>query len=175
MIETVSEPGRGRPDRAILLLGAAVRPGGRASPTLARRTAWAAHLWHAGAAAAIVPCGGPGRHPPAEAEVMCRLLKEAGVPREALHPEARSTSTAENIAFARPILRKLGLGAVLIVSDPWHLPRAALIARRSGLDVETSAPPWRDAAAGAQLKGALREIPAYLAAWLRLRPADRKD
>jgi uncharacterized SAM-binding protein YcdF (DUF218 family) len=163
-----------RKDRAILLLGAAVRPGGEASPALARRTHAAARLWHAGAAGVVVPCGGTGAHPPAEAEVMCRLLREAGVPEAALHPETRSTSTAENVAFALPILRELGLRAVLIVSDAWHLPRAALIARRAGLIVDTAAPPWRDASAPAQLKGALREVPAYAAAWLGFRLPGRR-
>jgi uncharacterized SAM-binding protein YcdF (DUF218 family) len=165
---------RRRPARAILLLGAAVRPDGHASPTLARRTGWAARLWHAGAGCAIVACGGTGRHPPSEAEVMRRLLIEDGVPRDVIHPERRSTSTAENIAFARPILEDLRLGAVLIVSDAYHLPRAALIARRAGLDVLTAHPPWQDASTAAQVKGALREGPAFIAAWLKLRAADRR-
>jgi uncharacterized SAM-binding protein YcdF (DUF218 family) len=165
---------RHRPARAILLLGAAVRADGRASPTLARRTRWAARLWHAGAGCAIVACGGTGRHPPSEAEVMRSLLTGDGVPEDIIHPETRSTSTAENIAFALPILEDLRLGAVLIVSDAYHLPRAGLIARRAGLDVQTAHPPWRDASIAAQLKGALREGPAFVAAWLRLRAGDRR-
>jgi uncharacterized SAM-binding protein YcdF (DUF218 family) len=175
MTETESDPESARPARAILLLGAAVWPGGRASPTLARRTRWAARLWHASAASAIVPCGGTGKHSPSEADVMRRLLIEDGVPAAVIHPETRSTSTAENIAYARPILKDLGLGAVLIVSDAYHLPRAALIARRLGLEVQTAAPPWHKASPGTQLKGAAREVPAYFATLLKLRDADRRD
>jgi hypothetical protein len=47
--------------RAILVLGAAVWAGGRASPTLQRRTAEAARLWHDGAGDIVIPCGGVGR------------------------------------------------------------------------------------------------------------------
>jgi len=161
---TASTPAR--PKRAILILGAAVWPGGRPSPTMARRTQEAARQWHAGAASAVIPCGGVGRHKPSEAEVMKRLLVEAGVSEEVIHPEARSTSTATNIAFARPILETLGVSEVLIVSDAYHLPRARLLGRRAGLKVQTASPPLRGARPATFIRGALREIPAYLAALL---------
>jgi uncharacterized SAM-binding protein YcdF (DUF218 family) len=117
----------------------------------------------------VVPCGGIGRHPPSEALVMRRLLIEQGVPNDRIHPEDGSTSTAQNIAYAARILETLGIGSVVIVSDAYHLPRARLLARRLGLKVETSAPPSKGARPTTQIKGALREIPAYLAAWLRIR------
>jgi uncharacterized SAM-binding protein YcdF (DUF218 family) len=157
-----------RPERAILVLGAAVWPGGRPSTTMARRTQEAARQWHAGAASAIIPCGGVGRHPPSEAEVMTRLLVEAGVPEEVIHPEDGSTSTATNIALARPILEELGISHVLIVSDAYHLPRARLLARRAGLGGRTASPPLCGARPATFARGVLREIPAYLAACLGL-------
>jgi uncharacterized SAM-binding protein YcdF (DUF218 family) len=157
-----------RPERAILVLGAAVWPGGRPSTTMARRTQEAARQWHAGAASAIIPCGGVGRHPPSEAEVMTRLLVEAGVPEEVIHPEDGSTSTATNIALARPILEELGISHVLIVSDAYHLPRARLLARRAGFGVRTASPPLCGARPATFARGVLREIPAYLAACLGL-------
>lgn len=156
-------------ETAILVLGAAVKPGGVASSALERRALHAARLWHAGRATLIVPCGGTGRHPPAEAEVMQRLLVDAGIPDRAILPEAHSSSTAENIRFALPLLAARGVGHVLIVSDAWHLPRARLLARRTGLCAEGSSPPLSGARVRPQLRGALREIPAYLAELLRLR------
>jgi uncharacterized SAM-binding protein YcdF (DUF218 family) len=155
-------------ERAILVLGAAVWPGGAPSRALLRRTRAAAALWHQGIARAVIPCGGVGRHPPAEAEVMRRILIEEGVPDTLIHPETRSTSTARNIAGALPILAGLGLSSVVIVSDRYHLPRARLLARRAGLVVRTEAPPDHDADPMAQIKGALREVPAYLAALVGL-------
>jgi uncharacterized SAM-binding protein YcdF (DUF218 family) len=159
----------GRPAVAIVILGAAVWLGGRPSPKLARRTAEGARQWHAGAGRVVVPCGGTGRHPPAEAEVMRALLLAAGVPDAAIHPETASASTAQNLRNARAILRDLGIDRVCLVSDRWHLPRARLIARRLGLGVASSAaPPLLGGGARplTQLRGALREIPAYLVALL---------
>ncbi|PYE84102.1 YdcF family protein [Pseudoroseicyclus aestuarii] len=150
-----------------LILGAAVWADGP-SPTLRRRTAQGAALWHAGRVRHIVPCGGLGRHPPAEAEVMRLLLIEAGVPESAITPEAASHTTQENIAFALPILARLGANRVILVTDAPHLPRALLTARRLGLAARGSAPPWRGASLRAQSRLALREVPAYAAYWWRL-------
>ena len=157
-----------RPAVGLVILGAAVWTGGRSSPTLARRVAAAVQAWQAGRAAVIVPCGGVGRNPPAEALVMRDLLIAAGVPADAIHPEAASTSTEANIAHAAAILRGLSLVRVILVSDRWHLPRARLIARRHGLIVAGGAAPplLRGARWKPLLKGALREIPAYLVALL---------
>lgn len=124
----------------ILILGAAVWPDGRPSPALERRTAHALALWRAGAGSRIVCCGGLGRHAPSEAEVMARLLQEAGVPAEAILREERSTSTYENIAFARACLAE---PRVVIVTDPYHAPRAVVIARRLGLEPRADCPDHR--------------------------------
>lgn len=163
------DPYDDRPAEAIVILGAAVWPGGRPSPTSRRRTERAAQLWQGGHGRAVIPCGGLGRHSPSEAKVMRDLLIAAGVPPQAIHLEDRSTRTGENIRFAKPILDRLGLDRALIVSDVYHLPRARLLARGAGLSVDTDAPPMRGARLWPQIKGALREIPAYLVAWMRLR------
>lgn len=148
--------------RVAVILGAAVWAEGP-SPTLRRRTAAAAALWHEGRADHFVPCGGLGRHPPEEARAMADLLAAAGVPKDRISPEARSTSTAENLRLALPILAGLAPSEVLVVSDAYHLPRARIIARRLGLRVRGIAPPWRGAHWPTQLRGALREVPACLA------------
>lgn len=152
--------------RAILILGAAVWPGAEASPTLSRRTATAADLWHSGVACVIVPCGGVGRHPPSEAKVMQRLLLQADVPPGAIHLEDKSKNTVENIAFAKRILDRMDIQSVIIVSDAYHLPRARLLARRAGLHVRSASPSLRGARPRTFLKGVIREVPAYLAAWI---------
>lgn len=154
---------------AILVLGAAVWPGGRPSPTLARRTAAATRLYRAGAGALVVPCGGLGRHAPSEAEAMRRLLVADGVPETAILREDRSTTTGENIRFARALLAPRGLDRVIVVTDAYHLPRALLLARRAGFDARGVAPPLRGARPATLVRGALREIPAYAAAVLGLR------
>jgi uncharacterized SAM-binding protein YcdF (DUF218 family) len=151
-----------------LILGAAVWQDGP-SPTLRRRTALAASLYHAGIATHLVPCGGLGRHPPAEAFVMRDLLSAAGVPDDRITPEARSTTTEENISFALPILRALGETEVLIVTDWYHAPRARLVARRLGLEPRTLSPGLKGARLRVHVRQGLREIPAYALYWWRIR------
>lgn len=125
----------------VLVLGAAVWPGGQPSPTLRRRALHGASLVLSGQARALIGCGGLGRHPPTEAEVILQLCAGAGVPASALHAEAASTSTEENLRLALPILARLGADRVILVTDRYHAPRALLIARSLGLQAQASCPP----------------------------------
>lgn len=154
--------------RAAVVLGAAVWPGGEPSPTLRRRTLHAAALWRAGDVAWLVPCGGAGRHGPAEAHVMRRLLVEAGVPSALIHVEDRSTSTHENLLGARPILAALGATEAVIVTDATHAPRARLIARGLGIPATSSSPSLRAGCWRTIATQALREVPATALALWRL-------
>jgi hypothetical protein len=52
---------------AIVVLGSAVWPGERPSPSLSRRIQRGIELWQAGLAQTLVPTGGVGYYPPAEA------------------------------------------------------------------------------------------------------------
>ncbi|EAU45217.1 hypothetical protein R2601_10319 [Salipiger bermudensis HTCC2601] len=150
-----------------VVLGAAVWPGGEPSPTLRRRAKRAVALWQSGEVGAILGCGGEGAHAPSEAEVICRLAREAGVPEEALFREDRSTTTEENLRFALPVLEEMGAHDVVIVSEAYHLPRALLVARRLGLRARGAAPGLGGARMGAQARAMLREIPAFVWYWLR--------
>jgi uncharacterized SAM-binding protein YcdF (DUF218 family) len=47
-------------------------------------------------------------------------------------------STIENFACATPLLEGMGARSVLLVTEPWHMPRALLLARRQGLEVAPS-------------------------------------
>jgi uncharacterized SAM-binding protein YcdF (DUF218 family) len=150
-----------------MILGAAVWPDGP-SPTLRRRTLTAARLWQAGEVTAILCCGGLGRHPPTEAAAMRDLLLAEGVPDAAILLEDRSTTTAENIALALPILRARGETRVIVVTDWYHAPRARMTARRMGLEAASRSPSLRGTRLLAQARLALREIPALVAYWWRL-------
>jgi vancomycin permeability regulator SanA len=151
--------------KTAIILGAAVCPTGP-SPTLLRRKLHGATLYHTGQVSKLVVCGGIGKHPPSEARVMADILIGAGIPEAVIVLEALSTSTGENIANAKALIAQ---EPVVIVTDWYHGPRALLIARRAGLRATTSAPPLKGARLWPQLKGALREIPAYFAYLLRLK------
>jgi uncharacterized SAM-binding protein YcdF (DUF218 family) len=170
MAASLSFPPRLRQDRrmtATLILGAAVWDSGP-SPTLRRRTALAASLYHAGVATHLIPCGGLGRFPPSEARAMADLLQAAGVPADRITTEDRSTTTEENIRFALPLLQRLGAAEILIVTDWYHAPRARLVARRLGLRPMSCSPGLQGARIGTQVRQALREIPAFGLYWWRV-------
>lgn len=160
------------PRPVALVLGAAVWAGGP-SPALRRRADRAVALWRAGAVRAVVTCGGTGRHPPAEALAIRDLLVAAGLPAAAILTEAASTTTRENVAFALPLLRAMGAGRVVIVTDLWHGPRARLVARRLGLAAESVHPPLRGTRPLAQARMAGREMLGFLWHWLAFRPRDQ--
>lgn len=130
---------RARPADAIVVLGSQVYPGGRPGPSLARRADHAATLYRLGYAGHVICTGGLTE--PAlksEAQVACDRLAEAGVPREALLLEERSTSTEENAAFSAAIMRERGWDSAIVVSDGYHLLRAALMFGRAGVETYPS-------------------------------------
>jgi uncharacterized SAM-binding protein YcdF (DUF218 family) len=153
-----------------IILGAAVWREGP-SPTLRRRTLHAAALYQSGHITSLVLCGGVGQHPPSEAAAMRDILLGAGVPMDAMVLEEHSTTTGENIRFARDLIHETDVAIieVVIITDWYHAPRAKLIARRAGLRVTSSSPSLRGAKFWPQTKLALREIPAYIAYAIRLR------
>lgn len=124
------------PADVAVVLGAAVQTRGRPNACLAARVRRAADLYHRGLTRNLVVTGGDDRGTGLnEAEHMARWLAEQGVPEAAIVQEPRASSTAENIAFSAPILAERGWQSVLLVSDPYHLPRAAALARRQGWEV----------------------------------------
>ena len=157
--------------RVALVLGAAVRPDGTASPTLDLRARHAVGLHRAGRVDAICLTGGPGAHGPAEAQVAANIAREMGLPDDALVIEATSTNTVQNIALALPLLP--GGADLVLVSNRWHLPRAWLIARLLGCRPTLSGPPGT-AGTARTAAAILREIAAApLSAWRALRWARR--
>ena len=82
--------------------------------------------------------------------------------------EGHSRNTLENIRNALPLLAGLGDPDVVIITDAYHAPRARLIAHRLGLRATSSSPAISGANPPQFLKSALREIPAYLVALVRV-------
>ena len=75
----------------------------------------------------------------AEADTLAAYMKEflaaEGVPPENIIEEGRSATTYENARFAAELLRERGLLEVALVTDGWHMPRAAASFRARGLKV----------------------------------------
>lgn len=119
----------------VLILGCAVHPGGVPSPALRRRVQLALETARGKAQVRFMPVGGQGRFGPAEAEVMRRLLVEAGVNDAEISAVPEGDNTIRSLRASWPVLcRELaGGGAVYVCSDAYHVPRCRLILRVWGL------------------------------------------
>ncbi len=132
-IDGYGQKNRAQKADAIVVLGARVRPDGKAGQGLRMRVLHAVRLYKKGFAPKIIMTGGVGDNPPSEARVSADLAVQHGVPREAILEENKSTSTWENASFASGICKKHGWKSVLIVSDPFHLWRARRNFERNGM------------------------------------------
>jgi len=135
------------PSRVAVVLGTQVIPGGRPSRTLEARVRHAARLYAEGEAGLLIPTGGLGEHPPSEAEVMARILREEGVPEEAMILEDRALNTWDSARLVAGMADKLGVGSVVVVTDPLHCVRAVAAFRHAGImawaEPVYSSPMWR--------------------------------
>ena len=130
-----------RPAEAIVVLGAA-QYDGRPSAQLQARLDHALTLWQQGIAPLVVVTGGnqPGDRF-TEAEASAAYLIERGVPAEAIVLESASRTTYDALESTEVLLAERGLDDVVLVSDPFHLLRARLIAEEVGLSAATSPTP----------------------------------
>jgi uncharacterized SAM-binding protein YcdF (DUF218 family) len=127
------------PADALIVLGAQVHRNGRPSAALQGRVRRAVALYHAGLAPRLVVTGGVGEAGIAEASVMQALAVAGGVPEEAVVIESRATRTLESARAIGVLGRRAGWQSVIIVSDPFHLWRTALLFLKEGFAVQTAA------------------------------------
>jgi len=126
-----------RADCAIVLGGAAWHD--KPSPVFRERLNHAIKLYLEGRVEALVLTGGKGDGATySEGEVAREYCLERNVPEEALFMEGNSTTTIQNLEEARKILAGQDFRSALVVSDPWHLKRGVLIARRQGIKASPS-------------------------------------
>jgi uncharacterized SAM-binding protein YcdF (DUF218 family) len=155
--------------RVVVVLGTQVLSGGRPSQTLEARVRHAARLYVEGAVDLVIPTGGLGEHPPSEAEVMARILREDGVPEDDLLIEDRALNTWDSARLVAGMAEKLGVGGVLLVTDPLHCVRAVAAFEKAGLrawaEPVYSSPMWRGR--WMRRRQLAREIGALI--WYRIR------
>jgi len=133
--------------RYAVVLGTQVLPGGKPSRTLDARVRHAARLHAAGRVDRVLVTGGVGKHPPSEAEVMARILREEGVPGEAVRLEDEAESTWDSARLVTALAAEEGVAEALVVTDPLHCVRTVAAFRRAGLiawaEPVYSSPMWR--------------------------------
>lgn len=129
--ETASFTGASREPVTVCVLGC--RTG---SPTLARRAQVAAETYRLRGARLAVACGGRAWEGLVEADELARMLREGGVPGEAIVRERCSLDTRDNARFAAALLGRRGIRRIVLVTCSWHLPRAERAFRAAGLEVD---------------------------------------
>jgi uncharacterized SAM-binding protein YcdF (DUF218 family) len=110
-------------------------------------------------AGGVVVSGGRRWDRHVEADAMACELSALGVPEAVIVRERCSFSTRENARYTAQIMARRGIDRVLVVTCPWHLPRALELFARAGLRAEGFA------AADAPSDGDLRRWPARALRW----------
>jgi uncharacterized SAM-binding protein YcdF (DUF218 family) len=118
---------------AAVVLGAAQWSGDRSLVQRARLD-HALDLYRRGQVRLIVLTGGVGAGDTlSEAAAGKQYLLGRGLPAEALLTEDHSTTTWENLRNSVPLIQSNQIGAVVLVSDPFHMLRSLKMARDLGL------------------------------------------
>jgi uncharacterized SAM-binding protein YcdF (DUF218 family) len=127
-----------RPAQAIVVLGAA-QYAGKPSPVLRARLDHALDLWNRHLAALLILTGGTGSgDTTSEAAVGRTYAKRHGVPDSAIIVENEGRTTSESMRAVAGMLEVRGLQSALLVSDPFHMLRLRILARRFGFTPYTS-------------------------------------
>ena len=127
-----------QPVGAIVVLGAA-QYDGRPSPQLQARLDHALELWNLDLASYIVVTGGKQEGDRfTEAAASRKFFESSGVASDLIFEENSGTTTYASLFAVSQVVRDLEIDRVLIVSDPFHLLRAKLIASEVGLDASSS-------------------------------------
>ena len=152
-----------QPAVAIIVMGAA-QYDGRPSPVLRARLDHALSLWQHGLARRMIFTGGRGTSPggvdwTSEAAVGRRYAVAHGVPDSAILLESEGRTTDQSLRAAAALLREVvrqdsvkrdslraepapaEREAAILVSDPFHMLRLSVVARRYGIEPYTSPTP----------------------------------
>ena len=129
---------RAKASDAIVVLGAA-QYWGKPSPVLKARLDHAVGLWRRGLAPRVVLTGGVGvGDTTSEAAVSRKYVLGEGIPDSAILLETTGRTTRESLKSVATLLRSGGRRSVILVSDPFHMLRLDILARRFGLVPYTS-------------------------------------
>jgi uncharacterized SAM-binding protein YcdF (DUF218 family) len=119
----------------ILVLGCNVGSLKQPSPCMLARSAHAADLYRRGLAGYIIASGGPSHPETTEATALARLLEQDGVPTERIVLEERALNTIQNMRYSASIMGERDWDTAILVTEPFQIRRAALVARDLGLRV----------------------------------------
>ncbi|MBD5116329.1 MAG: YdcF family protein [Ruminococcaceae bacterium] len=132
---------------AVIVLGCRVQKNGKPSLMLGRRIDAAYNYLSENKAVICIVSGGQGEDEPiSEGEAMKIALVEKGIEESRIFVEDKSENTRENIEFSAKLLEEMEIEVkeAAIVTDGFHLYRASLMAKETGLNTTSVAAdtPW---------------------------------
>ncbi len=159
-----------RASDAVIVLGARVNYNDHLNPCLVARVEHGTKLVRDGLAKFLIVSGGNDVEDGAnEASAMRDMALRSGISSQQIILEPKATSTFENLQFSQKILERRKLKSVIVVTEPYHMPRAAMIARKLDLDFSSSPVPMSACWSRWKLfsRFFLREPFAVLENWLK--------
>lgn len=151
----------------IVVPGARIFTNGEPYPLLVDRLATARELYVAGKAPCIVLSGRGGAGlADDEVAAMRRWLRDRGVPDHAMRDDPLGLRTIDTMRRCRT---DFGMRSAIVVTNPFHLPRAVFLGRHAGVDVRgVEAPYGSDYSTATMWKNQGREVAARVWAWLEV-------
>ncbi|WP_209684248.1 YdcF family protein [Arthrobacter stackebrandtii] len=130
---------------AVVILGSQII-NGKVPPLLRSRLDKGIEVYHAvpsAAAPLLIPSGGQGADEAMpEGVAMAEYLVAAGIPGEHVAAEDQAVNTAQNLQLSTVVARAHGrTGAMVVVTNNYHVLRAALLSRKLGLDAQVVGSP----------------------------------
>lgn len=126
----------------IILLGAPNDEKGRLSTIARERCERAILEWRKNPGYKILPTGGFGPHfnvtDKPHAHYSNRYLISRGVPEDDILEGVESSNTFEDAKFSWHVIRKFGVGRVIVVTSDFHIPRARIIFKRKFPEIRLS-------------------------------------
>lgn len=125
----------------VVILGAKVKPGGIPSLSLKNRLDAAVdYLQKYPDVKAIVTGGQGADEDRTEASVMANYLIEYGIDEKRILLEEQSTTTYENLLYAKSLMPQ-NTTSITIISNDFHLKRATILAQKLGLQADVVGAP----------------------------------
>ncbi|MFZ1012117.1 MAG: YdcF family protein [Terracidiphilus sp.] len=111
----------------IIVLGDRADSDGNPTPRMLSRVTEAVQEYERGVAPRLILTGGRTRGAFDEAQVMARVAEADGIPRSAIVLEPDAMDTIQNACFSERIMRAHGWVSAEIISNAFHVQRAAMI------------------------------------------------
>ena len=136
---------------AIVVLGYPADRDGNPTPRELASVTEAVREYERGVAPRLIFTGAAVANQFTEAQVMARAAEAQGIPVDAVLTETRARNTIENACYAARIMKAHGWDSAEVIANPTHLPRAAMIFSRTGLEWRMHAAPRLEPATRAQM------------------------